>query len=76
MEPPDILDLVASESVCPDTAVGWLWYCDEHDSHGNADSEDEARAVGRAHTSWHLGGKDGDACRVIVWQRTSHERVE
>ena len=57
MQPPGILDLVASESGCPATAAGWLWYCDEHDSHGNADFEDDARAVGRAHSAWHLGGE-------------------
>ena len=43
MQPPAILDLVASESVCPDTAAGWLWYSDEHDSHGNAVRHEVAR---------------------------------
>jgi hypothetical protein len=35
------------------TRAGWLWYCDEHDTHGNADSEDEANFMGRAHAYYH-----------------------
>ncbi len=33
----------------PCTVAGWIWACDEHMTHGNADSEDEARAVAAVH---------------------------
>ena len=35
---------------CDSTNDGiWLWYCDEHDTHGNAESEEEADVLGHAH---------------------------
>ena len=72
--PPTPLFLSAAEGVCRDTVNGWLWYCDEHDTHGNADTEDEAGLVGDAHSDYWDEGLD--RCRVIVWQRVSHERAE
>lgn len=72
------LDMSAMESICRDTAQGWLWYCDEHDAHGNADNEDEARHMAAAHVAFFMDDPDadpGDECPVIVWQRTGHERV-
>ncbi len=72
--PPSVLFLSAAESVCRDTASGWLWYCDEHDTHGNANSEDEAELVGGAHSDYWDEGLD--RCQVMIWQRTRHERAE
>lgn len=31
---------------------GWFWYCDDHDTHGNADSEAEALAMLDAHCAY------------------------
>lgn len=77
--PPRPLHVSASEGVCPDTINGWLWYCDEHDTHGNADSEDEARHMADAHVDYSLEleeDEDPDPCEVIVWMRTEHERTD
>ena len=35
------------------TIAGWFWYCDLHDTHGNADSEDEAEFIAEAHLEFH-----------------------
>src|SRR3954452_20836133 len=40
---------------------GWYWYCNEHDAHGIADSEDEAEFVMDAHIEYHEL-HDGRAC--------------
>jgi hypothetical protein len=37
----------------PCTVNGWYWYCDVHDTHGNADSEAESWFVAAAHNEWH-----------------------
>jgi hypothetical protein len=37
---------------CKSTVTGWLWWCDEHDTHGNADSEDEAAVMAGAHEDY------------------------
>ena len=39
----------AIREVCPETQQGWLWHCHEHDTHGNADSEEEAQLCAEAH---------------------------
>jgi hypothetical protein len=75
----DILDVTAMESVCPQTVAGWLWYCDEHDTHGNADSEEEAEHCADAHSEYMLminGAEDAIGCRTVVWYRTPHERTQ
>jgi hypothetical protein len=54
----DPLAQMIHASVCPDTINGWLWYCDECDTHGNADSEAEAEHMGNAHVEW--GQCEGD----------------
>lgn len=78
IEVPDYIDLGNAENVCPFTHRGWLWYCDVHDAHGNADSADEAWACADAHMAWkiHDEGKADEGCDIQVWQRSSHERVE
>lgn len=75
--PPRMLDVSASASVCSDTINGWLWYCDEHDTHGNADSQEEAQHMADAHVDYHLELDEGEAdpCDVMVWFRTEHERA-
>jgi hypothetical protein len=40
---------------------GWYWYCEEHDAHGIADSEDEAVFVMDAHVEYHEL-QDGRRC--------------
>ena len=37
--------------VC-DTVHGWIWYCDQHDTHGNSDSEAEAAYMLDAHAEF------------------------
>lgn len=61
----------AKKHVCPQTIGGWLWYCNEHNTHGNADSEDEARSLATAHAA-HFAGDDevGEICQLAVWTRT------
>ncbi len=75
---PSPLFLSAAEGVCRDTDAGWLWYCDEHDTHGNAGSEEEAEVVADAHADYWSSVQDDedDRCRVMVWQRTPHERAQ
>lgn len=65
----------AMDSVCSDTVNGWLWYCDEHDTQGNSDSQEEAEAMREAHIDFYLDDEDDDPCEVIVWCRTPHERA-
>jgi hypothetical protein len=60
----------AINNVCDSTLNGWLYYCDEHDSHGNAGSQEEAEWLADAHTSFHADQEaESDACEVIVWSR-------
>jgi hypothetical protein len=55
-------DLVASSS-CTSTIGGWVWYCDSHDTHGNADSREEATWVAKAHKRFH---RDPDGCPITI----------
>jgi hypothetical protein len=55
------------------TVAGWIWYCDVHDSHGNADSEEEAKHMAMAHEEfWILQEvdvecvEDGSPCDLMV----------
>ena len=74
--PPSPLHDSAMTYVCPGAVDGWLWYCDNHDTHGNADTEDEAEAYAEAHREYFQDEQDDDPCDVIVWLRTPHERSE
>jgi hypothetical protein len=48
----------------------------EHDTHGNADSEEEAQLCAEAHREfWMDQDEDDEPCDVWVWLRTSHERA-
>ena len=42
-------DLITPGDICKSTTNAWLWYCDDHDTHGNADSHSEADAIAEAH---------------------------
>lgn len=44
----------------PCTLNGWVWYCDGHDTHGNADTEDEARHMAAAHQDYIAGIEDDE----------------
>ena len=71
------LHLSGQEDLCSDTVAGWLWYCDLHDTHGNADSRAEAKHVAHAHRLFHAeaAGNDADeSCDIVVWMRPDHER--
>ena len=72
--PPTPLDVVAMEAVCSESVNGWLWYCDQHDTHGNADSQDEVEHMADAHVEFFLEDGD-DPCAVMTWFRTPHERA-
>lgn len=65
-------DALMIAEVCKDTASGWLWHCDEHDTHGNADSREEAEWLADAHVAFHddlEGSSDRNPCPIIVWSR-------
>jgi hypothetical protein len=52
--------------ICHETVNGWLWYCDEHDTHGNADSMAEAEHMADAHSEF---WEDQTTCVVAIWER-------
>src|SRR3954447_3082774 len=57
---------------------GWYWYCKEHDTHGLADSEDEARFVMDAHIEYHElhdGRPCPDGDTEVVFYRTEIEEA-
>lgn len=56
---------------CSETVSGWLWYCDNHDSHGIADNEAEAVAVSDAHLLFFADSDHGDTCDLLIWKRVS-----
>lgn len=70
---PDRLSWV-QKYVCPQTVGGWLWHCDEHDTHGNADSDDEAWVVAGAHAAYYADDEVGEVCQLIVWSRATGMR--
>jgi len=57
--------VVAAIATCTNHA--WVWYCDVHDSHGNADSEDEAEYVASAHEGFFdLTGEEFEGCDLVI----------
>lgn len=50
------------------TQAGWFWYCDVHDTHGNADSKEEARFIADAHKDFMYDGPFDDGCDVTVFE--------
>ena len=73
---PSWLEMMASRIVCPETFQGWIYYCDEHDTHGNADSKHEAQHMASAHTAYFLEHDEGqaDPCEVFIFARTYETR--
>jgi hypothetical protein len=46
---PDHYYKAAGTQMCSSTIAGWLWYCDVNDTHGNADSDEEALFIAKSH---------------------------
>ena len=54
---------ILTRGTCKDTVAGWIWYCDSCDTHGNANSSDEAEYLAKSHAkyySWIEDDKDED----------------
>ena len=50
------------------TTNGWYWYCDVHDTHGNADSQDEAEYMAAMHETYQADNEyDHDGCDMIFY---------
>jgi hypothetical protein len=67
-------------AMCKSTIGGWIWYCDSCDTHGNANSSDEAEHMAEAHAlyfSWDEHGKyDEDDDSVISFMDLTPEQRE
>ena len=51
----------------PCTASGWFWFCDIHDTHGNADTRDEAEFIAGAHEEFmDTTELDPEGCDLII----------
>jgi hypothetical protein len=48
----DMIFQLGARNSCSNTINGWIWYCDEHDTHGNADTEEEADHMAAAHVEF------------------------
>jgi hypothetical protein len=58
-------DIITNQ--CASTQAGYTWYCDEHDTHGNADSEAEATWTGEAHREYFQFNKiSSDGCDMYI----------
>lgn len=63
----EILAAITADPRTDCTVAGWHWYCDVHNSHGNADFEEEAVAVAAAHEAWQGKNEaDGQGCDITV----------
>lgn len=63
MDDPNMVDLyfvAAAAASCKSTTNGWVWYCDHHDTHGNADTQHEAEAMAEAHARYHADEDEGE----------------
>lgn len=70
-------------SICPETVNGWVWYCDAHDTHGNADSKEEAELIAQAHEDHWVAVESADdeweeqmaddVCYIFVFMRKQEE---
>jgi hypothetical protein len=56
---------------CATTVNGWLWFCDSHVTHGNADTKDEAEFMGAMHEEYMRMRKDYecDGAIYVVFAR-------
>lgn len=54
---------------CASTRRGFVWYCDLHDTHGNADTQAEAEFVAAAHEQFfQLQAPDDEPCDLYIEQ--------
>ena len=53
-----IKDLI-TKNTCTNTINGWVWYCDACDTHGNANSSDEAEFMAERHARYFSWLDDG-----------------
>lgn len=59
----------AAAGSCASTSQGFLWYCDLHDTHGNADSQPEAEYVAAAHALYFdTHEPSDDSCDIYIEQ--------
>jgi len=56
----------ALPNMCKSTVAGWLWYCDVHDTHGNATTAEEALAMTQAHIAFWSEDKSLPVCDVYT----------
>ena len=63
---PDVKPMIEPVMGC--TTGGWVWYCDEHDTHGNADIEDEAVFMADMHVMFwdEHSVAPADDCETVV----------
>ena len=54
-----IVDLI-TPNACKTTIAGWIWYCDNCVTHGNADSSEEADWMAKCHLMYHTSIFMGD----------------
>lgn len=62
----NIMEQVITSGVCESTTGGWEWYCDAHDTHGNADSKEEAVFVAKSHAKFWKKYEDCDIYSIDV----------
>lgn len=62
----NITPWMIAKNVAPCTIAGWIWYCDVHDSHGSADSKDEAKHMVLAHEGFFDDGDAFEGCDLII----------
>ena len=78
MTPQEYMESITPQQ-CASTAGGWIWYCDTHDTHGNADSQGEADYISDHHAIYMDEYADGD-CDITVTRgrpnTTSTERTQ
>ena len=65
MDPKDLVNITKNMEViesCESTTAGYLWYCWSHDTHGNADTLEEASYVSEAHFMFMSALEEWDDC--------------
>lgn len=59
----------AAAGSCVSTRRGLVWYCDLHDTHGNADTQEEAEFVAAAHGRFfQMQDPDDEPCDLYIEQ--------
>lgn len=58
---------------CESTFLGWVWHCEPHGTHGNADSEDEAYQMRQAHVAFWDLNYESPECVVTFGHTTDDE---